>query len=179
MEACLNAFGYNTRLMMRTDLESRVTAAVVHSIVEVTAQDGVKYIVDPSYIQFYKDISHENAPLPQAPLLVLRQTEVDGYIEKNLMTRWKATIQLSVNPINLLTFMREKKMALLLDNVETPPEMRLGDTTEAWVREALRRVWTLSTYHVDTTNIAFQEIFCGEGKNKRTYDLIKGLGSLL
>ena len=123
MEACLNAFGYQTRLMIRPDLEPRVTLATIHRIVEVTAPNGEKYVVDPSYIQFHEDISLDST-LPQAPVLVLRQTEVDDYVETNLMARWKEGVKRIMIPMILQMVLAKDMLALLIDKIGYPSESR-------------------------------------------------------
>ena len=176
MEACLNVFGYQTRLMARCDLDPRITLATMHRIVEVTAPEGMKYIVDPCCIQFHKDISPDETSLPTNPVLVLSQTEVEGYIETNLMTRWKEGVRRLEDPISRQKIIDEDKLALFVDRLEILAEAKPACSHETWVRDALRRVWTLATYCPNPMDPAFQEIFYGSGTTHSTYDLIKSMG---
>ena len=94
MEVCLSAIGYETRLMERCDLEPRVTLSVAHTIVQVCGPKGTKYIVDPSYLQFHKDVCSEESSLPKLPVLILGESESETYVEKELMSRWKLNLEL-------------------------------------------------------------------------------------
>lgn len=113
METCLNVLGYTTRLMVCCDLEPKVTLATMHNLVEVTSPDNTRYIVDPSYIQFHKDVCLEDTLLPKASVLVLAESEVDEYIEKHIMSIWKANFQqISANNTYIINQLKQQDKLL-------------------------------------------------------------------
>lgn len=176
MEACLNALGHKTQLLMRSDLEPKMTLSTAHSIVEVTAPDQSKYIVDPCYVQFHKDVCLDQSSVPTFPVLVLAENEIDRYIEENLMHHWRANNEL-VNKRNKVAidtlFKQDQHLPFRLQ--EYLPEGILPPNREAWVKTALTRVWDFRTHAPMICNMGFQEIFLGlEGGN--TYDSIRAMG---
>src|SRR5205085_112838 len=94
MDAALQAVGYRTRLLGRCDLDPKATLPSAHSIVEVTGSDGMKYIVDPAYLQFFQDVYMTDEALPTDPVLVLEEDEVADFVEKSIMARWTQTFKL-------------------------------------------------------------------------------------
>lgn len=182
MEVCLNVLGYKSHLMIRSDLDPRVTLATAHSIVEVTSPDNIRYIVDCCYLQFHKDICLNDTDLPTNPVLVLSEKEVDSYVENNLMPFWrvnKALVELNFEPV--MKKLWEQDQLLSFKIKETPmAEIFAPATLEAWVRQSLKRVWDLHGYTSVLSDNGFQEIFLGNGKAYKTHNYIKamGLGSL-
>jgi hypothetical protein len=179
MEACLSTLGYKTRVMERVDLEPKVTLATVHSVVEVIGPDQSKYLVDPTYVQFHRDVCLERDQLPVAPVLVLKESEVDDYIEKNIMVHWKANfkqvqagnaavIQKLSEQDRLISFEIKKYESYL-------PKERIPSDVEEWVRKSFKRVWELSTYTSPACVRVFQEIFNGTEKIKYVFENIKSM----
>ncbi len=178
MGACLHALGYKTRIMSRTDLEPTVTLATAHSIVEVTSLEKLRYIVDPTHIQFYKDVCLDESSFPASPVLVLQEGEVESYIERTLMVEWKKSYQgycrrdrSAIQKLNA----HDQLLLFELGRVALPKERNFLDS-ESWVRKALQRVWGLSTYCPVYANTGFQQLFNGSGKTQSTYDYISPLG---
>lgn len=177
LEACLNALGYTTRLMHRIDLEPKVTLATAHNIVEVTGPDHTKYLIDPCYIQFHKDICIDESLLPKFPVLVLTETEVDKYIEENLMNRWKTCFkQVKSGDKLAINILRKQNqlISFIIDQMNLP-KFFVPSNPENWVRDSFKRVWDLSTYNPIFSDQGFQEIFHGIGKNHGAYDYIKSM----
>lgn len=178
MEACLNVLGYQTRLLNRSDLEPRVTLATAHSIVAVNAPDKSRFVIDPCYRQFHQDICLEGTKLPESPVLVLQEAEVDTYIDWSLMVTWKAVRGLfDIGQITVAKLKREDKLfAYAMDKIPDLKEIAPANQ-EAWVREALQRIWTLSTYSPVLSDQGFQNIFYGaDAECHQTYESIQAMG---
>ncbi len=178
MEVCLHALGYKTRLLGRADLEPKVTLATAHCVVEVTAPDNERYLIDPSYIQFHKDVCVDDSMLPTPSVLVLGENEIDKYIEDNLMVHWKANAELvkkgDVTTLEKLAE-RDQLIPFKIDRLGLPKEA-IPSNVEMWVRRAFKRVWELSTYSPILSNRGFQEVFYGTGTEQKTYLYIKSMG---
>lgn len=178
LEACLNALGLKTRLLLRSDLEPKVNLAPVHSIIEVMSPDGIRYLVDPTYIQFHKDVCLDESLLPSAPVLILEESEVDTYIEENILAEWKKNlIEVSLDNTFVVNKLQKKDRILsyIIHKVKIPSEIQ-PSSPEDWVRKSFKRVWDLSTYLPITANQGFHEIFYGTEAAHRTYDLIQAMG---
>ena len=177
MEACLNVLGYETRIMGRMDLEPKVTLATAHNIVEVTAPDGTRYVIDPSYIQFHKDICSDDALLPKTPVLVLQESEVDTYIEDHLMNQWKAHAEMFKKDrfsTHKRLEQRNQDIPFIIREINLPPEA-VPLNPEDWVRKSLKRVWDLRTYAPVLTNQGFEDIFIGNQQKPKTHEVIKAM----
>lgn len=177
MEPCLNALGYATRIMNRCDLEPKVTLATTHNLIEVTAPDQTKYLVDPCYMQFHKDICIEDEKLPTSPVLVLSEAEVNQYVEDNLMVHWKAHAKrIKEGDDSLIKKLTESDQLLSFQMQELPyPKELVPANLESWVRNALRKVWNIRSYNHIQSDEGFQEIFIGSTKDHATYDSIKAM----
>lgn len=180
MEAALQALGFNTRLMGRSDLDPRATLATAHNIVEVTGPDGRKYIVDAAYLQFHKDVCVSDDLLPKEPVLVLDEREVGDYVDRTLMPHWRKTYELlnrerGNGPV--LRKLEENDQVLLyaLDKIAQLPQIFRPRDMEMWARSALLRPWNLQDYSPILADAGFQELFYGTGDTHETYDLIKGM----
>lgn len=177
MEACLKALGYKTRLLVRTDLEPRVTLATAHSLIEVVDEDGSKFLVDPCYVQFHMDVSLHDAQLPRYPVLVLEEHEVDAYIEEYMMKPWRGFLE-ELRRDNTLVraqlIQQDKIISFELNGTELPITFPPSNR-EDWVRDAFKRVWGLSTYTRVFSNRGFQEIFNGDTDHHHTYDFIQSM----
>ena len=180
MEAALQVLGYNTRLMGRCDLEPKATLATAHNIIEVTGPDQVKYVVDPAYLQFHKDICISDEMLPKDPVLVLEEREVEDYIEKSIMPHWRSTFQrVEKGEQRVLEKLQQNDqlLAYLLDKIEGVSREIVPVNMEVWVKSALTRPWDLNSYQHILADRGFQEIFNGvEPDCHQTYDLVKGMG---
>jgi hypothetical protein len=181
MGACLQALGFKARVMYRGDLDPLVTLATLHSIVEVTSPDNQRYVVDPCYKQFYKDILLDDTSLPTSPVLVLPEGEMDAYVERNLMSEWKKTRELfragDPTVMRKLTD-RDQWYSFAIDQMKKSWSKRGFPDPEIWTKRSLQRVWDLSTYSQVLGNFAFQEIFIGLGEieTHTTYDWVRPLG---
>jgi hypothetical protein len=177
MEACLSALGYETRLLVRTDLEPRVTLATAHSLIEVTDEDSSKFLVDPSYVQFHMDVSLEDDQLPTFSVLVLEEHEVDAYIEEYMMKPWRGFFK-ELRRDNMLVraqlIQQDKIISFELNGTELPITFPPSNR-EDWVRNSFKRVWGLSTYTPVFSNRGFQEIFNGDTDRHSTYDFIQSM----
>lgn len=178
MEVCLNALGCKTRVMRRCDLEPRVTLATTHSIVEVTSPDDLRYIIDPCYLQFHKDIGVEEKLLPTATVLVLEENEVDDYIEKNIMMHWKANAQRfsKSDPSFMDKITTQDLMSFRFLNYNNVPKELIPSGVEDFVRRAFKRVWGLSTYSSTRFVEGCQDIFNGLKENSIVYKTTKPMG---
>jgi hypothetical protein len=177
MEVCLNALGYTTRFMANDRLEPKVTSSH-HILVEITDPNGLKYIVDPTYVQFHKEIYLDQRAVPSGPVLVLLESEVDSYVESDLMNQWKSNLQLLKDKKPGIKQQLEKQdqhTSLTIHEFNLPLVAQPKDQ-ENWVRKALRSVWDLSAYEPIVTNEGFQEIFYGTGMKKETFKQIQSLG---
>lgn len=178
MEACLNALGYTTRIMGRCDLEPKVTLATVHNVVVVTAPDQSRYIIDPTYIQFHKDICIEDTQLPKSPVLVLAENEVDRYVEENFMVLWRATNRLVKNndrsTIKKLSD-RDQILSHIIDTLKLPPDI-IPSNPEEWTKKSLTRIWDIKSHTPILSDEGFQEIFVGNAQAHKTHDYIKAMG---
>ena len=177
MESCLHVLGYKTRVMVRSDLDPKVTLATAHSIVEVTATDASRYVVDPTYIQFHKDVCEE-ALLPTAPVLVLREDEVDTHIEEKLMVHFVQNAELvkkGVESVRKKLSEQDQIIPFIIDRLGIPPEY-IPSNPEEWVRGALKRVWDVRTYSPILSNRGFQEIFVDAPSPSKTHEYIKAMG---
>jgi hypothetical protein len=178
MESCLDILGYTTRVMVRSDLEPKVTLATAHSIVEVTAPDHSKYLVDPCYIQFHKDLCMDDALLPTSPVLVLGENEIDTYIEDRLMVHWKTTAALvkkEGEQVLQKLSQQDRVLPFIIERIKLSKEF-VPLNPEAWGKNAFKRVWDLSTYRPVLSNKGFQEIFLGSIASDKTYEYIKAMG---
>lgn len=178
MESCLNALGYKTQIMGRCDLEPKVTLATMHLVVEVMGPNKERYIIDPCYIQFHKDVCLDDSLLPKSPVLVLAESEVDEYIEKNIMVNWKNICkQVSANNSSVITKLKERDQILtfIIDKIGMLEELIPSDKEE-WVRRSFKRIWGLSTYSPVLSNQGFEDIFYGSREKHYTYDCIKSMG---
>lgn len=178
MEACLDVLGYMTSIMGREDLEPKVTLATAHKIVAVMGPDKSRYLVDPTYLQFHKDICAEDALLPTASVLVLEEDEVDNYIESNLMLRWKANAERILKTDDALFDELERRDQLIsyeIQNFNLPKEYTPSDP-EVWVRKSLQRVWSIRTYRPIRSDQGFQDIFCGQRSANKTHEYVKAMG---
>ncbi len=177
METCLHALGYRTRLMGRCDLDPKVTLAPANNLVEVTAPDNTRYIIDPCHMQFHKDICSNDSDLPTSPLLVLAENEVDDYVEQ-LMIHWKANAERvkkeDTTLIKELT-QRDQIIPFIIQRYPLPEAAKPSDP-ETWVRTSLKRIWGLRNCYQILCNRGFQEIFLGNAKAHKTYDYIKTMG---
>lgn len=177
MEASLNALGYKTQFLAREDLEPRVTLAVMHALVRVTDPKGVHYLIDPTYIQFHKDVCLKESDLPSKPVLVLQESETDGHVEK-LMIHWKRNYTLVKHNepgIRELLEKQDRLLSLTIDEEHFSYGAR-SIQREDWVRQALKCLFHLPSYHAGFPNAGFHEIFSGSGKKKMTFEQIKPLG---
>ncbi|MBX7067553.1 MAG: hypothetical protein K1X28_10025 [Parachlamydiales bacterium] len=180
MEVALQVLGYKTRLMGRSDLEPRATLATAHNIVEVTGPDGTKYIVDPAYLQFHKDICITEDLLPKESVLVLEAEQVADYVDRTIMPRWREAHKLvkAGNP-DVLTRLKQNDQQLVhfLDTMKQLPPEFLPDDLETWVRSAMCRPWNLDDYKPILADSGFQEIFNGSNSDHhRAYDLVERMG---
>lgn len=178
MEACLSALGYSTRLLSRGDLEPKVTLAQTHNITEVQGPGGQTYLVDPSYLQFHKDVCLGDAQLPNAPILVLDETEVDDYIEKQIMAHWKSNLQrVEQNDETAIEKLKKNDQILSLVTKTLPSihQENIPRDVEDWVRKSFKRVWGFSGYTPVFSDLGFEDIFYGTNEKKDTYELIKSM----
>ncbi len=162
MEACLEALGYSTRHMERTDLDPRITMAALHGVVEVVGPDQKKYIVDPAYMQFHKDVLMLGQELPRSMVLVLEEHEVEGYVEKTLMPFWRSVYEKATfENTQLLALLKANGQHLIyiLDKMKNIPQMFRVQNMQEWVKGGLTLLWTLSSYRHVTSDIAYQGIF--------------------
>ena len=179
MEAALQALGYQTRLMGRCDLDPRATLATAHNIVEVTGPDGVKYIIDPAYLQFHKDVCISNEGLCKDQVLVLEERDVPDYVERTLMHHWQQTFR-RVRDGDQVTLKKleenDQLFVYVLDRIEGLPPVVKPPNMERWARSSLTRPWDLKSHYPISSDVGYQEIFNGAGKTQRTYDLVQPLG---
>lgn len=175
MESCLNVLGYATQILGRCDLEPKVTLSTAHNIVKVTAPDQKKYLVDPSYIQFLKDVYIEDSLLPTASVLILEENDVDKYIEKHVISHWIKNFNLVKNNVSeaIEKLKRQDQfISFVIDKIGLPKEI-VPSNPEAWVRESFKRVWGLSQYSPILSNHGFHTIFNGESRINQTFEYIK------
>jgi hypothetical protein len=181
MEACLQALGFKARMMHRSDLEPTVTLSTVHGIVEVTSPQNRRYVVDPTYTQFHKDVCLGEVSLP-SPVLVLEECEVDSYIEKTIMVEVKKNLELVLreDPATIQKLVaQDQDLPFRLMDEHFLPQERNFSGPESWVREAFHKVWGLRTYHPVSANMEFQELFNGLSDALGTlkpYNYIRALG---
>lgn len=180
MEAALQALGYQTQFMVRSDLDPRATLATAHGVIAVTGSDGKKHMVDPTHLQFLKDI-RTPADVPLAdPVLILREDEVPQYVETAIMPYWKET-RAQIQAMDPKAIQAVKKhdqlLAYALDRQDgLPPEVRPTDM-EHWIRESLTRPWDLRSYQPVLSNRGYQEIFNGVTRAyQKTFHLIEPMG---
>lgn len=175
MEVCLKAMGYTTKLMGRSDLEPKVTLATAHNVVMVIAENGVRYLVDPSYIQFHKDICIDSSLLPTNPILILAEGAEEAYIERTIISQWKDN-QESFQEGNSATKESLERngqiLPYIIDQINLPLNTRPRDVC-GWVTDAFARVWGLPGYQPIIFNRSFHEIFHGTGRVRNTYEMIK------
>lgn len=179
LEVCLNSLGYHTRMMQRSDLEPKVTLATEHSVLEVTGPHSSRYIVDPCFIQFHKDVCLDDGALPKQSVLVLEESEVNKYIEEKLMTHWKSNFQLVLKDhaaaIKKLEE-RDQLISFVIHRFGLPADMVHASNPEEFARSALKRVWDLSTYCPVLSNAGYEAIFIGAGTAKKTHAYINSMG---
>ncbi|WP_059359909.1 hypothetical protein [Parachlamydia acanthamoebae] len=178
LESCLNVLGYNTRIMGRSDLEPRVTLATAHNVVEVKGPDHLRYMIDPSYIQFHKDVLLDYAQLPKSPVLILSENELDDYIENNIMVHWKATFKLvseDHKPTLNKLYTQDQSLLYTFHKTKFAKEHILS-SPEEWVRKSFKKIWGLSTYSPILSDMGFQEIFNSVGIGKKTHEYVKAMG---
>jgi hypothetical protein len=176
MRTCLSALGYQTQLMGRGDLEPRVTLATKQNVIEVTAPDQSKYLVDPSYTQFHKDICLDDSQLPTVPVLVLAENEVDQYVE-NLMAIWNKNDKMVESGDSAAIDKLRKQNQLIpftIHQMNLPPLLKPSNREE-WVRESLKRVWELRSFRPILPGIEFWEIFTNESTTTKTYEYVKDM----
>jgi len=177
METCLNALGYQTRLLSRSDLEPKVSLATAHNVVEVIDNEGTKYLVDPSYIQFHKDICLDDSLLPKDSVLILQESEVDEYIEKNLMGKWRVSREAMLRKDDMIAkkiMERDHLLAIMPDIYALDPEF-LPANPELWARKSFKRIWDLSSYQQIFSDVGYQDLFVGDEKYPKTNNLIKAM----
>lgn len=177
MEVCLSALGYSTRLLKRCDLEPKVTLATAHRLVEVNALNGSKFLVDPTYLQFHKDVCLEETELPTAPALVLEEGEVDAYIEKQIMPHWKSNLQrIAASDQEAIKKLKknDQLIALTIKHLSLPLEYVPSDP-KAWVRKSFKRVWEISNYSPVLYSRVFEDLLQGTGQKKKSYEFIKAM----
>lgn len=176
MEACLYVLGFKTQTMARCDLEPKVTLATAHSVIQVTAPDHSKYLLDPCYTQFHQDICLDDEALP--PVLVLEESEIDPYIEKNLMDQWRkshALVEQEDQSVIEKLIEKEQIISHIVQNLSLPKEL-IPSNLESWVKNSLKRVWDLKTYHTLFFNRGFEEIFLDNRVAPQTHAYIKAMG---
>ncbi len=178
LEACLGALGYETRIMQRSDLEPKVTLATAHCLAVVIGPEGERYIVDPTYMQFHKDICDEKN-IPKDPLLVLKEEEVEEYVEHRLMSYWRAVfcrVERDDPEMQDQLIRGDRYLAYVLNKVQMEGlEVLKPPSMEAWVKDSLIRVWHIPTYSPILSNAVFQNIFNGAQPSSPTYNLVKSL----
>ena len=177
MEACLRVLGYQARVLMRSDLDPKVTLATAHSVVEVIGPEGDKYVVDPCYRQFYKDICLDNEALPEDPVLVLREDQVSGYVESKLMSRWRNhrdALQQGDQTLADRLIKHDQILPFFITKVGKRSEL-MDPQREPWVRGSLEKLWDLATYSPIFSNRGFEEVFYGTGDTCQTYNHVKGM----
>ena len=59
----------------------------------VIGPDNIKYVVDAAYRQFHEDVVLDESMIPAVPVLVLREDQVDAYVEATIMTQWRHTCE--------------------------------------------------------------------------------------
>ncbi|HEY5235667.1 MAG TPA: hypothetical protein VIJ14_05775, partial [Rhabdochlamydiaceae bacterium] len=177
MEACLNALGYTTKILERCDLEPKVTLATQHGIIMVIGPDNLRYVVDPSYCQFHQDVCLD-VQLPTSPVLVLEESAVDAYIEKNIMAGWRTTFKtVQANNVRIIDQLHanDRLLSFFVDRIGLPKEYTPVNL-EDWVRKSFKKLWGFSSYYPIDANEGFQEIFHGLGTKQVTYNAIKSMG---
>lgn len=180
MEASLNALGYETRLLLRTDLEPKVNLAAFNTIIEVTSLDGRHYYIDPCYVQFLKDVYTQDHPLPTDPFLLLEEGEIDSFIEEKIVAPWKANYR-RYKAGDQQLFMQLKAndqwLAYMFNDIGLIAEAAPLNPEE-WFRKSFQRVWKPQGYTFVATKMAFQDLFQGNSTQQRTYQLLKPMGML-
>ena len=179
MEVALRVLGYASCLMECRQLEPKVTLADAHSVIFVTASDRTRYLVDPGYIQFFMDIYPLGKALPEELILVLKEADVEEFIDKKIVRVWEETEQrLKRGDASLKTDL-EKADQLLSHQIDQLPfaiEQVPKDKKE-WVRHSFRKVWGMKSALPVKSNLSFQEIFYGVTADKtRTFDKIHPMG---
>lgn len=177
MEVCLNALGYNTRFLMRSDLEPKVSLATLKGLIEVSGSDGKHYYIDPCYIQFFKDIYSDKNLIPTEPILLLEETELDTFIEEKILLPWKSNYQrYRNNELGLQEELIRKDQYLAYAIQElVVVESNVPPNLEAWIRSAFQRIWKPEGYQPVYSPLAFQDLFHAKGQKTGTHQLIKSL----
>jgi hypothetical protein len=158
MDAYLNVLGYETQVKARFDLEPKVTLITAYALVQVTAPDSSRYLVDPCYLQIHQDICLDEKSLPTSSVLVLREDEVDSYIEEKLMVPWRATAELVKKKVASVLEKLSKQDQLstfIIGSIDSEP---LSNPEER-VREGFKRVLDLSSYPTIRANFCYQGLF--------------------
>lgn len=180
MKAALEALGYQTRLLGRSDLEPKATLATAHNIVEVTGPNGSKYIVDPTYLQFHKDICISEDELPKNLVLVLQSDKVADYVEKTIIPHWRNTHELFLrNDKTTIKKIENNDQWLVygLDQLKDLPDEIMPQNLEAWVKSAMVRPWDLDSFSPILSDKGGHQIFHGADPNRqKTFNLVKGMG---
>lgn len=176
MEACLKVLGYQSCLLFREDLDPKVTLSMKHHIV-VVKDSHQQYIVDPTYVQFHKDICRDESSLPSEPVLVLKEDEVDGYIEQNLMTKWRAIDKRiknkSISKIEEFKLISTSNVTYNIQQLSSYTDL-IPKNPELWVRNSFKRVWDIRTYHQVFHDLTYHRIFLGrEGTTYKCHALVK------
>lgn len=170
----LEALGYQSQIMSRCDLEPKVNLAIAHTIIKILSPSQQCYLVDPSYLQFYKDVYLDWEQLPQNPVLVLEATEVDIYIEKNIMSEWRKNRDLlELRDLQTLRRLMLQDQNLCLGKPSLPQQIS-GPDLEQWVKNSYKRIWDIFSYRPLLVDGSFQDIFYGITPS-RTYQLVQPL----
>jgi hypothetical protein len=178
IQVCLKALGYEAKLMVRLDLEPKVTLATSHAIVMVVSEEGNRYMIDGAYRQFHQDICIESAMLPTDPVLVLAEEEVEGYIDATVMTHWRSTFSLyKANDRAVISRLKSQDqiLAYAIDQIPLPNDIIPADTA-VWIRKSMLRVWGLEGYRPPIFNLSFQEIVHDYNHDCKTHAWLKPLG---
>ncbi len=177
MECCLRVLGYEAELTQRTDLEPRVTRAAVHSNVIVTGPDQSRYVVDPCYLQFHKDVVLDDANLPKDPVLVLKESEVAPYVEKNLLKPWQEIhARYLKNDLRARSTSNDQLVShgfAEIDNFEEKFKFR----PEEWIKKSFERPFACQGYARANSYPVYNAIFIGEKSlAQKTYHYVKSMG---
>lgn len=164
LQKCLEFLGYQAKQVARIDLDPKVTLATLHSFVVVTADDAINYIVDPCYGQFHKDISIDYSSLPTDSVLVLREDEIESYVEEQLMKKYKAVRQ-RCNQEDLTSVFKANNQftTFCIEKFPLPDEFK-PQNVEEWVRASLRSVWNFRECFELLCNPIEQQLFFESNK---------------
>lgn len=177
MECGLHVLGFDVELLERKDLDPRVSPTPVHSVVVATGPDGSRYVIDPCYLQFHKEVLFADAELPIAPVLVLKESEVDPYVEKHLLGPWKAVhaLFLTQDPIVMSKLEQNNQAVSHRFASLSCFESRYRMLPEEWVKTTFVRAWEAHSYTRPLWYRLYNEIFTDNGGLK-THEYVKPLG---